>query len=93
MSTTTPVRLHRGRIVFPKSRDEIVQMKDYLKDFRRTLCSVIDFDARAGSNRLKTLFGEAFDGFRYAKPVELIERTQGNSGTGAGPNRRVYLPN
>jgi hypothetical protein len=55
MSTTTPVRPHRGRIVFPKSRDEIVQMKDYLKNFRRTLRSVIDFDAGAGSYRLKTL--------------------------------------
>lgn len=72
--------IDEGRIVFPKSRDQIVQMKDYLKDFRGTLRSVIDFDARAGSYRLKTLFGEALDGFRYAKPGELIELLVGAAG-------------
>src|SRR5690606_9856387 len=64
--------MDEGRIVFPKSRDQIVQMKDYLRDFRGTLRSVIDLDARAGSYRLKELFGKDFDEFRYAKPVELI---------------------
>ncbi|WP_427136769.1 site-specific DNA-methyltransferase [Pseudarthrobacter sp. S9] len=72
--------IDEGRIVFPKNRDQIVQMKDYLKDFRGTLRSVIDLDARAGSYRLKTLFGEDFDGFRYAKPVELIELLVGAAG-------------
>lgn len=72
--------IDEGRIVFPKSRDQIVQMKDYLKDFRGTLRSVIDLDARAGSYRLKTLFGETFDGFRYAKPVELVELLVGAAG-------------
>lgn len=70
-----------GLVVFPKRLDQIVQMKDYLKDFRGTLRSVIDLDARAGSYRLKQLFGEEFDGFRYAKPVELIELLVGAAGS------------
>jgi len=73
--------LDEGKIVFPKRHDQIVQMKDYLKDFRGTLRSVIDLDARAGSYRLKQLFGDEFDGFRYAKPVELIELLVGSAGS------------
>jgi adenine-specific DNA-methyltransferase len=68
------------RIVFPKSRDQIVQMKDYLEDFRGTLRSVIDLDARAGAYRLKELFGQDFDGFTNPKPVELIEMLVGAAG-------------
>ncbi|WP_193754827.1 site-specific DNA-methyltransferase [Microbacterium testaceum] len=73
--------IDEGRIVFPRRYDQIVQMKDYLADFRGTLRSVIDLDARAGSYRLKQLFGDEFDGFRYAKPVELIELLVGAAGS------------
>lgn len=73
--------IDEGLVVFPKRLDQIVQMKDYLKDFRGTLRSVIDLDARAGTYRLKQLFGEGFDGFRYAKPVELIEMLIGAAGS------------
>jgi adenine-specific DNA-methyltransferase len=73
--------IDEGLVVFPGRLDRIVQMKDYLKDFRGTLRSVIDVDARAGSYRLKQLFGEDFDGFRYAKPVELIELLVGAAGS------------
>jgi adenine-specific DNA-methyltransferase len=65
------------RIVFGKSHEQIVQMKDYLTDYRDSLRSVIDLDARAGTNTLKALFGKSFDGFRNPKPVELIERLIG----------------
>ncbi|WP_052193402.1 site-specific DNA-methyltransferase [Microbacterium sp. ZOR0019] len=73
--------IDEGKVVFPRRHEQIVQMKDYLKDFRGTLRSVIDLDARAGSYRLKQLFGEEFDGFRYAKPVELIELLVGAAGS------------
>jgi adenine-specific DNA-methyltransferase len=73
--------IDEGLVVFPKRLDQIIQMKDYLKDFRGTLRSVIDLDARSGSYRLKQLFGEEFDGFRYAKPVELIELLIGAAGS------------
>jgi len=68
-------------IVFPKEKDQIVQMKDFLEEYRGTLRSVIDLDARAGSYRLKVLFGEDFDGFKNPKPVELIEMLVGAAGT------------
>lgn len=67
--------------MFPKRYDQIVQMKDYLEDFRGTLRSVMNLDARAGSYRLKQIFGEDFDGFRYAKPVELVELLVGAAGS------------
>jgi adenine-specific DNA-methyltransferase len=73
--------IDEGLVVFPTRVDQIVQMKDYLKEFRGTLRSVIDLDARAGSYRLKQLFGEEFDGFRYAKPVELIALLVGAAGS------------
>lgn len=73
--------IDEGRIVFPASRSQIVQMKDYLEDFRGTLRSVIDLDARAGAYRLKQLFGPDFKDFRYAKPVELIEHLVGAAGS------------
>lgn len=70
-----------GLIVFPKSRHQIVQMKDYLEDYRGSLRSVIDLDSRAGANRLKELFGKDFDGFQNPKPVQLIEELIGAAGS------------
>lgn len=72
--------IEKGLIVFPSSRDQIVQMKDFLEDYRGTLRSVIDLDARSGAYRLKELFGEDFDGFKNPKPVELIEMLVGAAG-------------
>jgi adenine-specific DNA-methyltransferase len=70
-----------GLIVFPRSRDQIVQMKDFLDDYRGTLRSVIELDARAGAYRLKQLFGQDFEGFKNPKPVELIEMLVGAAGS------------
>lgn len=72
--------IDEGRIVFPAKLDQIVQMKDYLSEYNGSLLSVIDLDARAGSYRLKQLFGEDFEGFRFPKPVELIELLVGAAG-------------
>lgn len=69
-----------GLLVFPDSRDQIVQMKDYLEDYRGSLRSVIDLDSRAGANRLKELFGRDFEGFQNPKPVQLIEELIGAAG-------------
>jgi adenine-specific DNA-methyltransferase len=72
--------VEQGLIVFPKSRDQIVQMKDFLEDYRGSLRSVINLDARSGAYRLKELFGSDFDGFKNPKPVELIEMLVGAAG-------------
>ena len=76
-ASTMAEHLEHGIIVFPRSRNQIVQMKDYLSDYRGTLRSVINMDARSGSYRLKTLFGKDFDGFRNPKPVALIQELVG----------------
>jgi adenine-specific DNA-methyltransferase len=72
--------IDEGQIVFPKQKDQIVQMKDYLDGYRGTLRSVVNLDARSGAYRLKELFGEDFDGFKNPKPVELIEMLVGAAG-------------
>ena len=62
------------RIIFGKDETTIVQMKDYLEDFKDTLRSVIPLDARSGAYTLADLFDGKRDIFRNPKPVELIER-------------------
>src|SRR5581483_7154564 len=66
--------------IFGKDHTQIVQMKDYLDEYRDSLRSVIEMDARKGAYTLKALFGKNFDGFRNPKPVELIERFIGAAG-------------
>jgi len=73
--------IDEGRIVFPAKLTQIVQMKDYLVDYKSSLRSVIDIDARAGAYRLKALFGSDFEGFRFPKPMELIELLVGAAGS------------
>jgi adenine-specific DNA-methyltransferase len=72
--------INEKRIVFGKTHDQIVQMKDYLDEYRDSLRSVIEMDARKGAYTLKALFGKDFEGFRNPKPVELIERLVGAAG-------------
>lgn len=55
-------------------------MKDYLDEYRDSLRSVIEMDARKGAYTLKALFGKNFEGFRNPKPVELIDRLIGAAG-------------
>ena len=69
--------LRENRIVFGETHEQIVQMKDYLDEYRDSLRSIIEMDARKGAYALKALFGKNFDGFRNPKPVELIERLVG----------------
>jgi adenine-specific DNA-methyltransferase len=68
-----------GRVIFGKTHEQIVQMKDYLEDYEDSLRSVIAMDARKGAYVLKALFGKDFAEFDYPKPVELIERLVGSA--------------
>jgi adenine-specific DNA-methyltransferase len=72
--------IKEGKIVFPATHEKIVQMKDYLSDYRATLRSVVTLDARKGAYTLKALFGKNFEGFDNPKPVELIEQLIGAGG-------------
>jgi adenine-specific DNA-methyltransferase len=65
--------LAEGRILFGKDETRIPQLKVYLEEVDFPLRSVIQLDARAGSNDLERLFGTR-DAFKNPKPVNLIER-------------------
>lgn len=72
--------IEEGLLVFPEKREQIVQMKDFLRNYRGTLRSVINLDARSGAYRLQALFGDEFDEFRNPKPPELVEMLVGAAG-------------
>jgi adenine-specific DNA-methyltransferase len=65
-----------GRILFGKDETRIPQLKVYLVDVEFPLRSVIEMDARKGSNDLARLFGSR-DVFKNPKPVELMEMLLG----------------
>ena len=71
--------LKEGRILFGKDETRIPQLKVYLDEVGFPLRSVVQLDARAGSNDLERLFGSR-DVFKNPKPVELIELLIGYAG-------------
>jgi adenine-specific DNA-methyltransferase len=65
--------LESDRLIFGEDETKIPELKVYLRDVRFPLRSVIQMDARKGSNDLDRLFG-ARDIFKNPKPSELLER-------------------
>jgi adenine-specific DNA-methyltransferase len=51
--------ISQGRILFADDETQIIQIKEYLEDYRGKLSSVIHLDSRAGSNELRRLFGRS----------------------------------
>ena len=70
--------IKEDRIIFGKDETKIPELKVYLEDVEFPLRSVIEMDARKGSNNLDRLFKRR-DVFKNPKPVELIERLLGYS--------------
>ncbi len=68
----------QDRIIFGKDETKIPELKVYLEDVEFPLRSVIELDARMGSNNLDRLF-ERRDVFKNPKPVELMEKILGYS--------------
>src|ERR1017187_9117695 len=66
------------RIIFGKDETKIPELKVYLEEVDFPFRSVIQLDARKGSNDLDTLFDRR-DVFKNPKPVELIETLLGYS--------------
>lgn len=68
-----------GRLIYPSdqksagTKDQIVQIKKYLRDFEGSLRSVINIDSRSGANTLANLFDGNRNLFRNPKPVELLQ--------------------
>ncbi|MDP1647646.1 MAG: site-specific DNA-methyltransferase [Rubrivivax sp.] len=61
-----------GRLIFGEDEGKIPELKVYLSEVRFPLRSVLQLDARKGSNTLDRLFGSR-DVFRNPKPIELLE--------------------
>ncbi|HEX3067268.1 MAG TPA: site-specific DNA-methyltransferase [Thermoanaerobaculia bacterium] len=64
--------IKEGRILFGKTESRIPQLKVYLEEVEFPLRSVIELDARKGSNDLARLFGNR-EMFRNPKPLELMQ--------------------
>jgi adenine-specific DNA-methyltransferase len=71
-----PVEMQRliteERFIYGEDENQIVQIKEYLKDYQAKLSSVIsDIDSRTGSNELTKIFGEQ-KVFKNPKPSLLL---------------------
>ena len=64
--------LESERLIFGEDETKIPELKVYLREVRFPLRSVIQMDARKGSNDLDRLFGSR-DIFKNPKPSELLE--------------------
>jgi len=64
--------LAKDRIIFGEDEKKIPELKVPLREVEFPLRSVINLDARKGSNDLEQLFGNR-DTFKNPKPVELLE--------------------
>lgn len=65
--------LASDRLIFGDDETKIPELKVYLRDVKFPLRSVIQMDARKGSNDLDRLFGSR-DVFKNPKPAELLEK-------------------
>jgi adenine-specific DNA-methyltransferase len=65
--------LAEGKILFGEDDNQIIQIKEYLRDYTAGLKGLIELDSRVAANALESLFGSR-EVFRNPKPVELLAR-------------------
>ncbi|WP_025321800.1 site-specific DNA-methyltransferase [Deferrisoma camini] len=63
--------LASGKIIFGEDETQIVQIKEYLRDYTGGLKAVVELDSRVAANSIEALFGSR-EIFRNPKPVELL---------------------
>ncbi|MCG7876041.1 MAG: site-specific DNA-methyltransferase [Candidatus Thiodiazotropha endolucinida] len=63
--------LSSGRVLFGDDETQIIQIKEYLRDYEEKLPSVINLDSRAGANEIGRLLGNR-KVFTNPKPYELL---------------------
>ena len=63
--------LDRDKIIFGADEKQIVQIKEYLREYDGGLKGLIELDGRVGANVLESLFGSR-EVFKNPKPVELL---------------------
>ncbi len=60
-----------GKVLFGADENQIIQIKEYLRDYSGGLKGLLELDSRVGANTLEALFGSRVV-FRNPKPVELL---------------------
>lgn len=65
--------LNEKRILFGDDHTKLIELKIYLRDYRRKLSSVVTLDGRAGPNELKAIFGDESKVFNNPKPIGLLQ--------------------
>jgi adenine-specific DNA-methyltransferase len=68
--------LAKGRVLFGEDENQIIQVKQYLREYEGKLSSVIHLDSRTGANELNNLFGVQ-KVFSNPKPETLLSRIFG----------------
>ena len=63
--------LESDKIIFGPDETQIIQVKEYLRDYDGGLKGLIELDSRVGANALESLFGSR-EVFKNPKPVELL---------------------
>ena len=63
--------LECDKIIFGADETQIIQIKEYLRDYDGGLKGLIELDSRVGANALQSLFGSR-EVFKNPKPVELL---------------------
>ena len=59
------------KIIFGSDETQIVQVKEYLRDYAGDLKGLVELDGRVGANALEALFGSR-EVFRNPKPADLL---------------------
>ena len=68
--------LESDRIIFGVDETQIIQIKEYLRDYDAGLKGLVELDSRVGANALEALFGSR-EIFKNPKPVELLTHLLG----------------
>ncbi len=63
--------LENDKIIFGTDETQIIQIKEYLRDYDGGLKGLIELDSRVGANAPESLFGSR-EVFKNPKPVELL---------------------
>ena len=68
--------LEGDKIIFGADETQIIQIKEYLRDYAGDLKGLVELDSRVGANALEALFGSR-EVFRNPKPAELLANLLG----------------
>ena len=63
--------LEDDKILFGSDETQIIQIKEYLRDYAGDLKGLVELDGRVGANALEALFGSR-EVFRNPKPADLL---------------------